>query len=124
MNGTGNEQDISAKSVPANGADRKCLSYMEIIYIDTEDQARKTHLRLSLETDAATWAQFRSYRRYGVNIKHATFLLDYHNRKGDLSDTIALDRYGFEMITGQQPKTDAEYVKLDSDFWNEVRSAA
>jgi hypothetical protein len=99
-------------------------SYMQMIYVDSEDLARKTNLSLSLDTDAATWAQFKGFRRYAVDIKHASFLLDYHNRKGDLSDTIPLDRYGFELITGQQPKTEAAYRKIDSDFWKEVRSAA
>lgn len=99
-------------------------SYMEMIYLDSDDQARKTNLHLSLGTDAETWAKFRSFRPYGVDIKHARFLLDYHNRKGDLSDTIALDSYGFELITGEKPKTEKAYRRIDSDFWKEVRSAA
>lgn len=100
------------------------LSYMEMIYIDSDGQSRKTNLRLSLGTDADTWAKFRSFRAFGVDIKQTRFLLDYHNRKGDLSDTIALDGAGFTVITGQRPKTECEYRKIDSDFWKEVRSSA
>lgn len=99
-------------------------SFMEIIYIDGEDNARQTGLCHSAETNAATFAEFRKWRPFGVDIKQARFLLDYHNAKGDLSDTIAIDENGFIAITGQQPKTDAEYVNLDADFWDEARSAA
>lgn len=98
-------------------------SFMEMIYIDSEDDARQTGLQRSLATDADTWDEFRSFRKYSVNIKQARFLLDYHNRHGDLSDTIAIDDAGFRAITGQQPKTDAEYRKLDADFWTEVSAS-
>lgn len=98
-------------------------SFMEFIYIDSEGQGCQTGLRRSLDTDAATWAEFRSYRRFGVDIKIACFLLDYHNRKGDLGDTIAIDRSGFRAITGQNPQTDAQYRRIDNDFWNEVRAS-
>lgn len=99
------------------------MSYMELIYIDIEGDARQTGLRRALDTDAATWAEFRSYRRHSVDIKQARFLLDYHNRKGDLGDTIAIDRDGFKAITGHAPKGDADYRKIDADFWNEVQAA-
>lgn len=96
-------------------------SFVEIIYIDSEDNARQTNLRTACNTNAATHAAFRSFRRHAVDIKQARFLLDYHNARGDLSDTIAIDDTGFRAVTGQEPKTDAEYVKLDSDYWDEVR---
>lgn len=97
-------------------------SFMELIFIDSEDLARQTGLARQGKTDAKTWAEFQSYRRFGVDIKQARFLLDYHNRKGDLSDTIALDAGGFTAITGQAPKSDAAYRKIDRDFWNAVRA--
>jgi hypothetical protein len=97
-------------------------SYMEMIYIDTENLARQTGLQRSGETDAATWAEFQSYRLYEVDIKQARFLLDYHNRKGDLGPTIPLDNIGFAAITGAPPKSDAAYRKIDADFWREVRA--
>lgn len=99
-------------------------SFMELIYIDIEDQARQTGLRRALDSNAATWAEFRSYRKHSVDIKQARFLLDYHNAKGDLCDTIAIDRDGFKAITGQSPLDDRAYCRIDEDFWNEVRSEA
>jgi hypothetical protein len=108
----------------SGGREMKMPSFMELIYIDIEDNARQTGLRRSLDTDAATWAEFRSFRRHSVDIKQARYLLDYHNPKGDCSHTIAIDRAGFKAITGQIPKTNAEYCKIDSDFWDEVRSEA
>lgn len=96
-------------------------SYMELIYIDSEDLAQQTGLQRQASSDAETWAEFRSYRRFAVDIKQARFLLDYYNRKGDLSDTIPLSVRGFEVVTGQPAKTEAAYRKIDRDFWNEVR---
>lgn len=99
-------------------------SYLEFIYIDSDGQACQTNLRTAGATNASTWAAFLSYRRYGVDITVARFLLDYHNAKGDLSDTIAVDADGFRAITGYEPKSDEAYRKIDTDFWNEVRSEA
>lgn len=98
-------------------------SFIELIYIDNGNDARQTGLRRALETDAKTWAEFQSYRRHGVDIKKARFLIDYHNARGDLGSTIAIDADGFRAITGQDPKTDAEYCKIDADYWDEARSA-
>lgn len=99
-------------------------SYMELIYIDSDDDARQTNMRHAGRSDAETWEIFRSYRRLGVDIKTARFLIDYHNRKGDLADTIAIDVGGFIAITGQQPKSDAEYREIDRKFWDDARSEA
>lgn len=95
-------------------------SFMEFIYIDSEDLARQTGLALSLDTDAETWAKFNSFRRYAVDIKKAKFLLDYHNRKGDLADTIPVDAGGFMTITGQAMKPEKTYLKIDRDYWRDV----
>lgn len=99
-------------------------SFMELIYIDSEDLARQTNLRLALDTDGATWAKFRSLRWYGVDIKAARFLIDYHKANGDTAHTIGIDSDGFRAITGLEPLSDAEYRRIDSDFWDEVRSEA
>lgn len=92
-------------------------SYIEIIYIDREDLARHTNLARSADTNAATRAEFNSYRRYGIGIKQARFVLDYYNRKGDLADTIPIDEAGFEAITGQTPKSDEDYCAIDAAYW-------
>lgn len=99
-------------------------SFIELIYIDNDEQACHTNLRTAAASNAATLAAFREYKRYGVDIKVAKFLVDYHNAKGDLSDTIAIDADGFRAITGINPLTDEEYRQIDSDFWNSVRSEA
>lgn len=105
-------------------------SYMQVIYIDSDDQARHTNLRAAMDTNAATWAAFNSYRTAAVDIKRAVFLLDYYNAKGYLADTIALDAAGFRAITNEPVRTDAEYRKIDDDYWeaamkeNETRREA
>lgn len=99
-------------------------SFMEIIYIDTDDNARRTGLRRSAASNAATLAEFRKWRPFGVDIKQARFLLDYHNAKGDLSDTIALDEAIFRAVTGLEPGDDDHYRMIDARFWEDARSVA
>ena len=99
-------------------------SFMELIYIDNDGDARQTGLRRSAGTNAATLAEFRRWRPFGVDINDARFLLDYHNAKGDLSDTIAVDVDGFRAITGLEPGDDEHYRMIDARFWDEARSAA
>lgn len=98
-------------------------SFMEMIYIASDHQARHTNLRLALGTNAATWAEFQRYRRFDVGSERATFLIDYYNVKGDLADTILIDNGGFTAITGQRPKAEADYDKIDDDYWAEARKA-
>ena len=98
-------------------------SYAEIIYIDSDDQARKTDMEHVGETNAATWADFRDLRRFAVDKASARFLLDYYNAKGDLADTIFIDVGGFVAITGSQPKSDAAYRAIDRQYWRDARSA-
>lgn len=97
-------------------------SYMQMIFIDSDDQALHTNVGAAQETDAQTWATFRSYRRLGVSFKEAAFLLDYYNRKGDLADTIALSKESFRAITGERVRTEAEYRKIDDEYWDKARS--
>jgi len=99
-------------------------SYMELIFIDSDELARKTDMRSSRDTDADTWAAFRALRAYAVDIKKATFLIDYHKANNDIADTIAIDDTGFVIITGQKPKSEAAYRKIDADYWAAARSAA
>lgn len=97
-------------------------SYMLMIYIDDADDARQTNFGAAMDTDALTWATFQSYRRMEVGSDDCKFLLDYYNRKGDLADTIRLDVSGFRAITGETEKSDAEYVKIDKDYWADARA--
>ncbi len=99
-------------------------SFMEMIYIDSEDNARHTNIGRSAESNAATWAEFNSYRHLDVGPEKARFLLDYHNSKGDLADTIRLDVSGFITITGERPKSDDVYCAIDAEYWAAVRCAS
>lgn len=99
-------------------------SFMEMIYIDSEDLARHTNVGAAMDTDGATWAAFKRHRRHAVPYDKARFLLDYYNGKGDLSDTIALDVAGFEAITGKKARSEAEYRQIDADYWAEARTSA
>lgn len=98
-------------------------SYIEILYIDSDGQARKTDMEHVGASNAETWEEFRSLRRYAVDSETGRFLLDYHNGKGDLADTICIDIGGFVAITGSQPKTDAAYRAIDLQYWRNAQSA-
>lgn len=99
-------------------------SYIEIIYIDSDGQARKTDMEHVGDTNAATWAEFCDLRRFDVEKDAARFLLDYHNSKGDLAGTICIDVGGFIAITGSQPKPEATYRAIDRQYWRDAQSAA
>lgn len=93
------------------------MSWMEMIYIDKENNARKTGVGAKMETQAKTWAAFNSARRLEVPSDKAEFLLDYYNRFGNLCDTILLSRAGFEEISREVAKSDDEYRKIDTEYW-------
>lgn len=97
-------------------------SYMEMIYIDGQDQARKTGVGAMMETDEATWQDFRSRKGLAVPIKDARFLLDYYNRRGDLAATIPLSEEGFRAITGEPAKNEADYLETDRAYWSDLRA--
>lgn len=92
-------------------------SYMQMIFIDSDDLARHTNVGAAMDSNKATWAAFNSYRHLEVERDQATFLLDYYNAKGDLSDTIRLDATGFSAVTGEKPKTEAAYHRIDANYW-------
>lgn len=99
------------------------MSYMTMIYIDDDGDARQTNVGAAMETNAETWAAFNRHRAAEVPKGSARFLLDYYNAKGDLADTIRLDAAAFETITGQKVKTDAEYRQIDETYWRDAREA-
>ena len=99
-------------------------SRLEMIYIDSEDAARKTNVGAVMETNQETWHAFLSAKQLEVPAEKAQFLLDYYNRKGDLADTICLDAAGFKQITGEPVLSEAEYVAIDGAYWKEAFAAA
>ncbi|PZQ24368.1 MAG: hypothetical protein DI562_17955 [Stenotrophomonas acidaminiphila] len=98
------------------------MSHMEMIFIDSDRQARKTGVGAMMDTPAKTWEAFRSVRPLEVEVEQAEFLLDYYNRNGELADTIAISRSTFERITGQKALTEQEYRDIDKSFWSDLRS--
>jgi hypothetical protein len=97
------------------------MSRMEMIYIDTDGQARKAGVGAIMDTPLQTWQAFRSAKVLEVAISDADFILDYYNRNGDLSESIALSSSAYTQITGEPVLSDSEYRKIDADFWSGVR---
>lgn len=100
----------------------KYTSRMEMIFIDTDGQARKTGIGAIMDTPLETWLAFLSAKSLEVSAERAQFIIDYYNRAGELSDSIRIDAAGFRQITGEDPKSDAEYRQIDRDFWRDVRA--
>lgn len=105
------------------------MSRMEMIYVASDGYALKAGVGAAMETNAMTWAAFNSYRHLEAPKDRALilkgrplFLLDYYNAKGDLADTIRLDATGFEAISGEKIKAEAEYRKIDADYWAKARA--
>jgi hypothetical protein len=98
-------------------------SYMQMIYIDSKGDARHTGVGAAMETNAATRRAFNAPRPLAAPFDQAAFLCDYHDRKGDLVDTIAIRREDFTRITGEPVKSDAEYRRIDAEYWREARAA-
>lgn len=96
-------------------------AYMELIFIDSEHQARKTRVGAEYDTDYLTLLAFRSTKRLAVPIETAQFILDYYDTNEDLVDSVALSAEGFRFVTGQEPLTEADYLRIDAEYWAEVR---
>lgn len=94
---------------------------LEIIYIDSDEQARHTNMGLAFDTEAAARAEFEKCRAFEVDKSAATFLLDYHDGNEDLVDTIPLDDIGFVAITGTKKLSDVQYRKIDREYWGAAR---
>lgn len=95
--------------------------YVEIIYIDSNEDARKT----GMGAVGATWEETR--RCFNVacsqqcDIESAEFLCDLHDTDGDIIETVGLTRSAVEWITGETAKSDDEYVAYDKNFWSTVQ---
>lgn len=98
-------------------------SRMEMIYVGRpeDDACYKTGVGAIFDTNAETYAAFKSAKPIGVPIKEATFLLNYYNRNGDLSDTIGLTAEGYTYITGEKVLSEHQYQEIDDRYWNSMR---
>jgi len=99
-------------------------SYMEFIYIDSQDLARKTNKVAAFKTNAETLAVFNSYRKHKADAGTAPFILDYYNSKGDLGHTLPMSAKAYEEITGEPMQPEAVYIERDAQYWLDAMAAA
>lgn len=99
----------------------KTTAYMQMIYIDTAGNARHTGVGAAMKTDAETRSAFEAVRPRSVAFDKAAFLLDLHDGNGDLVDTLAISKEDFPGITGEAVKSDADYRRIDEQYWAKVR---
>lgn len=101
-------------------------SYIEIIYVDDEGNARKTDMAYASPAqknpNKETRARFNEMRVLQViGDEQPRFLIDYHNAKGDLGETIGITAEDFEIVAGEKPKTNAEYIEIDENYWRRTK---
>lgn len=96
--------------------------HMEMIYLDSGNNARKTGMIHALGTDDETVARFEAHKALEVERNHAKFLLDLYDASGDIIDTIYLDASGFQAVTGEKPKNDAAYRRTDDAYWTRAQA--
>lgn len=98
-------------------------SYMQMFYLTRDGHdCLQTGVGAMMETNALTWAAFKSYRTLEVSKSSARFMLDYYNAKGDLADTILLDAQGYSTIANELVLSEAAYRKIDRDYWEKAKA--
>lgn len=93
--------------------------YMEITFIDSASEGRKTGKGAAMKTNEETKTSFLSNKPYESSLETCQFLLDLKDADdGDaILDTIGLDAKQVENITGEPVKTEQEYLEFDASFW-------
>lgn len=71
---------------------------------------------------AATKRLFEQAKRCGVPETRATLLVDLHDPKGDLVDSVLIDGRGFRKLTGEAVPTRAETRRYDREYWSRARA--
>jgi hypothetical protein len=95
--------------------------YLQLLYIDADNQARITGMSAPFETNEEMAAALAKAKCLAEQSKTARFLVDFHRGDGDLLDTVAVDRAGFQAITGTAPRTEEEYQLIDARHWQRQR---
>jgi hypothetical protein len=96
-------------------------AYMQMIYIDTDGDARHTNVGVAMNSNSETRHAFEALRPLSVDFAMADFLLDLHDANGDLVDTLAIRKEDFPIITGEVVKSDADYRRIDRQYWVRAR---
>lgn len=96
--------------------------YMEMVFIDSDGNARQTGVGAEFESDEATTAAFESVRQDTADIKTAPFLLDLHDGDGDIIDTIPISAETYAAVTGEPVLSEAEYIAIDEQYWADTRA--
>jgi acid phosphatase class B len=71
------------------------------------------------KTMVETRRLFRQAKQFAVPKEASTFLVDFHDAKGDL--IVMIDGRGYRALTGEKPLTLAEARRTDSAYWAKAR---
>lgn len=94
----------------------------EIIDLATGD-ARKTGKGAVFVGEAECDFRIRNLRENDAG-KDARFLVDIHDERGDILETLGLDEAGFEALTGEAPLSPEKYAEYDNAYWGAIRGVA
>lgn len=90
--------------------------YCEILDI-RDDCGHKTGKGASFLTEPEARVGFDKARALAVPADRADFLVDCHDDKGDIVDTIFIDAAGFEVLVGEAPTSSEVYAAYDAAYW-------
>lgn len=93
--------------------------YIEII--DCRGRGSKTGKGAAWPTEAEARQAFEKARFLEVPGERAEFLIDLHNANGDLLGTICTNAIGFQVVTGDPPKSVEAYDAYDVAYWQQAR---
>ena len=98
------------------------MSYLEMHFIQGA-RALKTGVGARWDSDYETLAVLESAKMFCVSKAEAEFTLDHYDDAGRLLESVPLSRRGFEIISGEEALSAAEYVAYDTMFWTLQKAA-
>ena len=97
--------------------------YMEMMFIDSSNNARLTGVGVEFQSDVDTTKAFEQARCHDVGKDAGTFILDLCEENGDIVDSIAVSADSFSEITGKQVLSEAEYIAYDERYWRDEQAS-
>ena len=97
--------------------------YMEMMFIDSRNNARLTGVGAEFKSDADTTKEFEQLRCHDIGIDAGAFILDLCEESGEIVDSIAVSAESFSEITGENVLSEVEYIAYDERYWRDEKAA-
>lgn len=97
--------------------------YLEVTFIDSDNQARKTPHGAMGKDDEETKALFEANRPFEADSETCDFLLDLkESDQSIIVDTICLNSDRVAFLIGEPVKSETEYRQFDSGYWADAQA--